>query len=70
MKIKMREQITGNRNGQYWPAPGQEIDLPEHEAAKLCAAGSAEPVVDDKPEKAVQPAPEKRGGKSVGSGSG
>ena len=44
MKIKMLEQITGTRDGVRWPAVGEEIDLPDHEAAKLCAAGRAKPV--------------------------
>ena len=60
MKVRMKIQITGSRNGTYWPAPGGEITLPDHEGAKMCAAGSAEPVVSVEPEKAVLPEPEKR----------
>jgi hypothetical protein len=37
----MREQILGTRNGQSWPPPGGEIDLPEGEASKLVASGRA-----------------------------
>ncbi len=44
MKIKLTDQITGTRNGVRWPEPGEEIDLPDAEAAKLCAAGRAKPV--------------------------
>jgi hypothetical protein len=44
MRVKMNVQITGNRNGAYWPAPGGEIDLPDVEGAKMCAAGYASPV--------------------------
>jgi len=32
MKIKMRMQITGTRNGVAWPAVGGIIDLPDSEA--------------------------------------
>ena len=64
MKVKMREQITGYRNEVAWPSPGQVVDLPDVEAAKLCAAGRAEPVVEDRVEKAVAPAAEKRTPKS------
>lgn len=46
MKIRLLEQITGNRDGVRWPAPGATIDLPDNEAAKLCASGRAEPVAE------------------------
>ncbi len=32
MKIKMRMQITGTRNGVAWPPIGGIVDLPESEA--------------------------------------
>jgi hypothetical protein len=32
MKIKMRLQITGTRNGVSWPPVGGIVDLPESEA--------------------------------------
>lgn len=44
MRVRMTIQITGTRDGAYWPAPGGEIDLPEVEAAKMCAAQYATPV--------------------------
>jgi hypothetical protein len=56
----MREQITGYRNEVAWPAKGEVVDLPDNEAAKLCAAGRAVPVVEDRTEKAVAPAAETR----------
>jgi len=40
----MRLQISGARDGVNWPAPGETIDLPESEAVRLCANGSAAPV--------------------------
>lgn len=44
MRVKMLVQVTGTRNGAAWPAPGEEIELPKHEADKLIAVGHAEPV--------------------------
>jgi hypothetical protein len=49
MRVRLREQITGYRNEVAWPPPGTEIDLPDLEAAKLCAAGRATPVKTDPP---------------------
>jgi hypothetical protein len=45
MKIKMKIQITGTRDGVSWPAPGGEVELPDREAAKLVDAGFAVAVV-------------------------
>ena len=56
----MKEQITGTRDSVRWPAPGEEIDLPDGEAMDLCSIGAAVPVVGDDTEKAVAPEPEKR----------
>lgn len=56
MKIK----IAGSRNGVRWPAAGTTVDLPDNEAADLCAAGLASPVVEE-PEKATAKRAEKRG---------
>lgn len=52
MRVTMNVQISGVRNGKPWPAKGETIDLPDGEAAQLCAAGMAE-TVKDKVEKAV-----------------
>lgn len=46
MKIRMKADISGNRNGQPWPRRGETVDIPKAEAADLCAAGLAEPVAD------------------------
>lgn len=37
----MKVQIGGFRDLEPWPAPGDTIDVPEHEAADLLAAGYA-----------------------------
>jgi hypothetical protein len=51
VKVRLKFQITGTRNGVRWPAPGEVVDLPDVEGAKLCASGLATPVVEDKVEK-------------------
>lgn len=63
MKVKMKIAISGTRNGEPWPRTGEKTDLPDQEAAELCAAGLAEPVAEnEKIEKAVKTeATEKRG---------
>lgn len=58
MRVRMLEQISGRRNGERWPAPGDTIDLGDNEGADLCAQGVAEPV-EDKAEKATAPAAKK-----------
>lgn len=61
MRVRMKVDVSGTRNGGRWPRKGQEIDLPAAEAADLCAAGHAERVADDDViERAVAPRPEKR----------
>lgn len=44
MRIRMRYQISGTRNGKDWPAPGGEMDLPTDEAVSLIGTGMAEAV--------------------------
>ena len=44
VRVKMRHQMSGTRDGADWPAPGEEIALPAEEAAALCGNGMAEPV--------------------------
>ena len=46
MKIKMKYQVSGTRDGQDWPAIGEELTVPDEEGAELCASGIAEPVTD------------------------
>lgn len=40
-KVRMIVQISGSRDGEDWPAPGQEVSLPEDEANQLLAMGQA-----------------------------
>lgn len=46
MKIRMKVSVSGTRDGKPWPPAGEQIDLPDHEAAAMCAAGHATPVAD------------------------
>lgn len=67
MKVRMREQILGTRNGVRWPAPGEVKNLPDGEAAELIVAGIAEQVDEPsaaevaRPRKATARKAEKRG---------
>jgi hypothetical protein len=51
MKIRMLVEMTGSRDGEPWPAKGEEADLPTAAAAHLVSAGVAEMVSADKPRK-------------------
>lgn len=59
MRVRMRVQISGTRDGREWPPRGGLVDLPAAEAAQLCAAGMAEPCPEDPPVQtaAAKPAP-------------
>jgi hypothetical protein len=48
MRIRMLVQMPegASRNGEPWPAEGEETELPTAEAAHLVASGVAEEVVD------------------------
>lgn len=61
MKIRMKVQISGTRNGQTWPPYNEVLEVGDEEGAELCAAGMAVPVADDGVETAVAPDAEKRG---------
>ncbi|MBO0917534.1 hypothetical protein [Streptomyces laculatispora] len=42
MKVRMKVQMSGTRNGEEWPARGEVADLPTGEAQHLVASGIAE----------------------------
>lgn len=44
MRVRIKSDVTGSRDGVPWPSPGEEIDLPDGEAASLCQTGAAVPV--------------------------
>lgn len=60
MKVRMKEQITGSRNGIRWPKVGEVLEVLDAEAVDLINGGSAEAVVDDPPKAEKRPAPSKR----------
>jgi hypothetical protein len=66
MKVQMKYQITGLRNGEPWPEPGTQIDLPDDEGAMVIASGMAEAAQEPEPEtvKGVKPEPETAEAKS------
>ena len=47
MKIRMKVVMSGTRNGEAWPLPGGEIEVPDDEGANMCANGLATPVRSD-----------------------
>ena len=49
--IRLRVQISGTRNGEPWPRPGDTLDVPGHEAVNLVAARIADLV--ETPEQAA-----------------
>lgn len=67
MKVRMRAQVSGTRDGERWPAVGGELVVPDAEGADLCSQGLAEPVAEpEKPERAVaKAAPDKRARKQA-----
>lgn len=56
-KVEMIVRISGSRNGESWPEPGEVLDVPAEEAADLIGNGFArvpEAVsVKSEPEKAT-----------------
>lgn len=65
MRVRMKVEVSGTRNGHPWPRRGEVVDVPDAEGADLCAAGLAEPVVDDRVETAVAPPAETRARKAA-----
>lgn len=59
MRAEMTTQISGWRDGQEWPRPGEAIDVPAHEAADLILAGYAKEATDAP---TPGPCPRSRGG--------
>lgn len=47
MRVILLGDISGSRDGQDWPPRGSELDLPDDEAALLCAQRMARPVVTE-----------------------
>lgn len=60
VKVRMKEQLTGSRNGIRWPRVGEVLEVLDAEAVDLINGGSAVAVVDDPPKSEKRPAPTKR----------
>jgi hypothetical protein len=60
MKVQMKAQISGLRDGKPWPDVDEVVDLPDDEAAQVVASGMAVEHVEPEPEpvKGVKPEPE------------
>lgn len=72
MKVKMKVDISGTRNGKPWPPHGHTIEVTDDEARDMIAAGHAvEHDGEDEVESAtVKTTPTKRGGLTKASFSG
>lgn len=44
MKIRLKADISGNRNGVAWPSRGSVVDLPDDEALQMLRNGMGETV--------------------------
>lgn len=51
MKVRIVNRPTGLLNGRDWPEVGEELETTDEAGADMCAAGIAEPVVEDRTEK-------------------
>lgn len=61
MRVRMRQQMSGTRDGADWPLRGEELDVTDDEGAALCAAGIADPMATEPPvERADTPPAETR----------
>jgi hypothetical protein len=49
VRVVLKVDITGLRDGVEWPARGQVVDLPDAEAVDLLNAGLARSVSDERP---------------------
>jgi hypothetical protein len=62
MRVRMKTDVSGSRDGQAWPKRGETFEVSDAEGADLCASGMAEPVADgdENVEKAVPGDSDKR----------
>ncbi len=67
MKVRMKVDLSGTRNGKDWPPRGSVVELPDDEARGYIEADMAEPVTDFRDaETAVVPKAEERADASEG----
>jgi hypothetical protein len=56
MRVRMKTDVSGSRDGRAWPKRGETLDVSDTEGADLCGSGLAVPAADsDDTEKAVAP---------------
>ena len=60
MRVRIIIQPTGLLNGAPWPAPGEELDLPDDTAEGMAEVGHVELVKTAAKKAAAPPKPEKR----------
>jgi hypothetical protein len=54
MKVKLKVQLSGTRDGVPWPAVGSVVELPDDEARSMLVSGTASPLdSDDVPDAVV-----------------
>lgn len=54
MRVKLKVQLSGTRDGVPWPAVGTVVELPDDEARDMLTSGTAGPLDDkDTPEPVV-----------------
>lgn len=41
MRVTMKDEVSGTREGQPWPKPGEDADVPRDEALSLIGSGIA-----------------------------
>jgi hypothetical protein len=49
MRVRMRVEVSGTRDGKPWPQRGQIAEFNDEEALELCASGIGEPVKYEQP---------------------
>jgi len=64
VKVRMKVQMSGTRQGEDWPGFGEVLECSDEEGASLLAGGLADPYVkmDSDVETAVAPKAEERAG--------
>jgi hypothetical protein len=55
MRVKMKVDMSGTRDGVPWPPRGTPIDLPEAEALQYLNADMAVPAGEEPPQTATMP---------------
>lgn len=65
MRVRMKGYVSGTRDGEPWPAPGEELELPDEEAVSYLGSGLVVPVSDKAESAAVDTRPAVRTGRPL-----